>query len=86
MSVRYFRGVEIEGKVVNVPARFFSRKAWSSSSRSLAAFLGAFKGFALPPSKEEGQLYASLTVSWVRIHNVPSLLPLPMMYVLWVEC
>lgn len=32
-----------------VPARFFSRKALSSSSYSLACFLAAFKGLALPP-------------------------------------
>lgn len=32
-----------------VPARFFSRKALSSSSRSFWAFLACFKGLTLPP-------------------------------------
>lgn len=39
------------------PARCFSWKAISSSSSSLVAFLGAFKGFTLPPGRgrEDGQ-------------------------------
>ena len=42
-----------------VPARFFSRKALSSSSRSFWAFLACFKGLALPPVMiRRGQLFA----------------------------
>lgn len=37
-------------KAQDVPAFFFSRKALSSSSRSLFAFFAAFRGLALPPA------------------------------------
>lgn len=33
----------------HLPARFFSRKALSSSSRSFLSFFGAFKGLIFPP-------------------------------------
>ena len=44
--VRHRKG-QVVGMVV--PARFFSWKAMSSSSRSLTAFLACFKGLTLPP-------------------------------------
>lgn len=47
-----FRSVGMVRRIV--PARFFSRKALSSSSRSLACFLACFKGLTLPPKGTRG--------------------------------
>lgn len=60
-----FRDVENRVGSATVPARFFSWKARSSSSRSLACFLAAFKGLALPPTWREHE--GSVPVTMVGV-------------------
>src|SRR3569833_1840399 len=54
--VSHVYGPAWRDQIRHVPARFFSRKARSSSSRSFLSFLAALRGFTLPPTKRESQL------------------------------
>lgn len=51
----------------DVPAFFFSRKAKSSSSRSLVAFLAALRGLAFPPVFRESE---DITIYLARMQRV----------------